>query len=312
MSKAARRLNVFLCHGSEDKEQVRGLYQRLKAADCHPWLDEVDILPGKKWESEIRTAVRKCDIILVCLSAKSADREGFVQKEIKFALDRADEMPPDRIFLIPVRLENCQMPDRLKGWQWVDLFTDDGFDKLARALTARAEEVDANFSAVRATPTTPTANEPATDAPESISWADFEIKPPWWHEPPHEETGDEKPMELERILPGRWIVRLEGRSESNTSYTGVGKGMFGLGYDAFVQLDEYGEFHANAEDHRAKQPWMAEGTWKLEDAHTLRINWCKYFGPEKWYRQTFHLNADSARRLSGTIDDVPVKWIRDA
>jgi hypothetical protein len=152
MSKAARSLNVFLCHGSEDKEQVRVLYSRLKAADCHPWLDEVDILPGKKWESEIRKAVRECDIILVCLSAKSADREGFVQKEIKVALDRADEMPPDRIFLIPVRLEDCQVPDRLKGWQWVDLFADDGFDKLARALVARAEEVDAKLSTVRTTP----------------------------------------------------------------------------------------------------------------------------------------------------------------
>jgi hypothetical protein len=57
MTEADRYLKVFLCHGSEDKEQVRVLYQRLKETDCHPWLDEVDILPGKKWESEIRQAV---------------------------------------------------------------------------------------------------------------------------------------------------------------------------------------------------------------------------------------------------------------
>lgn len=174
MSKAADRLNVFLCHGREDKEQVRLLYKRLKDIDCNPWLDELDILPGKNWESEIRQAILKCDVILVCLSAKSASREGFVQKEIKFALDRADEMPPDRIFIIPVRLDDCEIPDRLKNLQWVDLFVDDGFEKLARALSARAEDIDTNFYAVRKPP----APIPALARPVDELIADLSSKDP--------------------------------------------------------------------------------------------------------------------------------------
>jgi hypothetical protein len=38
---------IFLCHASEDKPQVREVYQRLGALGFEPWLDEVEILPGQ-------------------------------------------------------------------------------------------------------------------------------------------------------------------------------------------------------------------------------------------------------------------------
>lgn len=48
-----RKLKVFLCHASEDKETVRKLYHQLKADGVEPWLDEVSILPGQEWQREI-------------------------------------------------------------------------------------------------------------------------------------------------------------------------------------------------------------------------------------------------------------------
>jgi hypothetical protein len=49
--------------------------------------------------------VRAADAILVCLSPDSINKEGYVQKEIKYALDVADEKPEGVIFFIPARLE---------------------------------------------------------------------------------------------------------------------------------------------------------------------------------------------------------------
>jgi hypothetical protein len=37
-------------------------------------------------------------------------KTGFVQKEIKIAPDAADEQPEGRIYIIPVRLEDCDVP----------------------------------------------------------------------------------------------------------------------------------------------------------------------------------------------------------
>ena len=130
---ASRGLRVFLCHASEDKDAVRSLYRQLQQSGFHPWLDQEDLLPGQDWNAEIIKAVRQTDIVLVCLSTRS-ERRGYVQKEIVRALDVADEQPEGAIFLIPVRLEDCDVPDRLKRWQWVDLFAPNGYSKLEVAL----------------------------------------------------------------------------------------------------------------------------------------------------------------------------------
>ncbi len=135
---APRRLRVFLCHASGDKPAVRGLYQRLLNDEFQPWLDEEDLLPGQRWQDEIPRAVRSADVVLVCLSPRSVGKEGYVQKEIKFALDVADEKPEGTIFLIPLRLEDCAVPERLSPWHWVDYWLPKGYERLLRALRARA------------------------------------------------------------------------------------------------------------------------------------------------------------------------------
>jgi TIR domain len=104
-------------------------------------LDQENILPGQEWDSEIRQAVRTSDVVIVCLSESSITKEGYVQKEIKLALDVAEEKPHGTIFLIPARLEECKVPQRLLGWQWVDLFGARGYERLVAALRAREAQL---------------------------------------------------------------------------------------------------------------------------------------------------------------------------
>lgn len=132
-------LKVFLCHGSEDKRKVRNLYHRLLAEEIEPWLDEESILPGEDWERAISEAVADCDVILVCLSSKSVNKSGVIQKEISMALDKAREQTEGSIFIIPLKLEECEIPRRLRRWQWVNMFKANGFDRLMSALESRAE-----------------------------------------------------------------------------------------------------------------------------------------------------------------------------
>jgi repressor LexA len=129
-----RRIRVFLCHSSGDKDSVRQLYERLKACNHDPWLDEENLLAGKDWENEIRKAVRAADVVIVCLSRNSISKTGFVQKEIRIALDVAEEKPDDTIFIIPLKLEACDIPQRLRRWQCIKYFEQDGFDKLMKTL----------------------------------------------------------------------------------------------------------------------------------------------------------------------------------
>jgi hypothetical protein len=146
------RLNVFLCHSSNDKPAIRDLYERFRhTSGIDPWLDEEKLLPGSDWDLEIRKAVRLSHVVLVCLSDKSVHKEGYVQKELKHALDLADEKPEGTIFLIPLRLNRCEVPDRLRRWHWVDLFEDGGFQRLLSALHSRASQIGIAISQVAGT-----------------------------------------------------------------------------------------------------------------------------------------------------------------
>ena len=142
---STRSLRIFLCHSSGDKPEVKKIHDLLLACNADPWLDSEQLLPGQDWNMEILKALDHSDVILLCLSKKSVDKEGYVQREMKIAIDRALEMPDGRIFLIPAKLEECEMPYRLKSYQWVDMFAEDGMKKLIKSLNLRVEQVGARL-----------------------------------------------------------------------------------------------------------------------------------------------------------------------
>lgn len=144
-SDPSRKLRVFLCHSSNDKPQVRKLYKKLiDDNNIDVWLDEKNLLPGQDWEFEISKAVANSDAIIVCLSDGSVSKEGFVQKELRFALDKAEEKPEGTIFIIPALLENCEVPQRLSNRHWVKLFEKNGYGLLLKALSVRATNLGLN------------------------------------------------------------------------------------------------------------------------------------------------------------------------
>ena len=106
-----------------------------------PWLDEEDLIAGQDWQQEIPRAVRRSHVVVVCLSSQSTSKAGYLQKEIKFALDVLDEQPEGMIFIIPARLEPCDVPASLGRFHFADLFSPKGYDKLKRALELRASQL---------------------------------------------------------------------------------------------------------------------------------------------------------------------------
>jgi hypothetical protein len=147
MPGAEHKLRVFLCHASSDKPVVRELYQRLLAEGwIDPWLDEEKLLPGQDWNMEIEKAVEATDAVIVCLSNHSVTKEGYVQKELRFVLDIALEKPEGTIFVIPLRLEDCPTPRRLRAWQYVDYFPDSlkkrSYDRIIQSLSVRRPKVE--------------------------------------------------------------------------------------------------------------------------------------------------------------------------
>ena len=109
------------------------------------WFDKEKLLPGQDWELEIKKAVRAADVVVVCLS-KQFNQAGFRQKEVRLALDTAMEQPEGEIFIIPARLEECDILESLKKWQWVDLFEKVGYERIVNVLRLRAKKLRVKLS----------------------------------------------------------------------------------------------------------------------------------------------------------------------
>ncbi len=130
---------IFLSYVRGDAEKVENLYQKLSDAGFKPWMDTKDILPGERWKPCIQKAIRRSDFFLACVSTNSVNRRGSLQRGIKDALDIWQEMLENDIYLIPVRLEDCEVPESLRDFQWVNLFEEDGWTRLVKAIRTGME-----------------------------------------------------------------------------------------------------------------------------------------------------------------------------
>ena len=91
----------------------------------HPWLDKMKLMPGQNWPRAIERAIGISDFFIPCFSRRSVQKKGQFQSELRYALECATRLPLDDIYIIPVRLEECHVPTRIKEHlQYVDLFPD--------------------------------------------------------------------------------------------------------------------------------------------------------------------------------------------
>jgi hypothetical protein len=116
---------VFISYAHEDEDVVFSVYDELCRQGLQPWIDKRDIGVGKDWDREIRQAMRKADFVVVFLSTKSVNKRGYVQREIRQALDLYKEIPEGQAFLMPVRLDKCEVPEGLGTVQHLD-YTEQG------------------------------------------------------------------------------------------------------------------------------------------------------------------------------------------
>jgi formylglycine-generating enzyme required for sulfatase activity len=202
-----RPLRVFLCHSANDKPAVRELYKNLRDETwIQPWLDEEELYPGQDWNLEIEKAVEDADVILVCLSKGSTTKAGYVQREIRIALDYADYKPEGTLYIIPIRLEECDPPRRLRVWQYADYFEGNrerGFQRLLVSLKRRAESLPPEKEA----PSSPLSVTPKNAAKESqVSNQVYEPPKPAKGSSPLDKIILSNGIELMRVPAGKFLM----------------------------------------------------------------------------------------------------------
>lgn len=135
-SHSARR--IFLCHSQRDEEEVRKLYHCLLREGFQPFMAEEHIGPGDRWLRKVRKEIFTSHFFLACVSSNWIDKDSYFYDELNIALGIDDD--PEDVYIVPVRLEKCELPRVLRKYSTADVFTPGGLDKLVSKLRIESEK----------------------------------------------------------------------------------------------------------------------------------------------------------------------------
>jgi hypothetical protein len=144
MPTTDRKPRVVLSYAPEDKFIIQDFHRQFDAEGwIDLWLEEERIIPGMNREVEIRRAVENADAVIVFLSHNSVTKRGYPQRELKFALDVAEEKPERPNFIILLKLDQCQVPRNMRSLKCIDFsWPEDRQDAYSRLLKDLATQDD--------------------------------------------------------------------------------------------------------------------------------------------------------------------------
>lgn len=124
---------LFVSHSSKDKDFVRELADDLRSLGHDVWLDEWEIKVGDCIISKVEAALSDCSYVVLVMS-RHAVESGWVEKEWRSKY--WEEVQVGTAIVLPVLLEDCEIPLLLKTKKYADFRTNHrvGFAQLAGAI----------------------------------------------------------------------------------------------------------------------------------------------------------------------------------
>ena len=131
--KHAREMrHVFISYCHENKAAVDQLCNALTSNDVTVWVDWDNLNPGTPWKQAIQQAIHHGDFFIACFSKEyNARDKTYMNEELSIAIDKLQQKPVDKVWFIPVKLNECEIPDidigegvTLQDLQYVNLYED--------------------------------------------------------------------------------------------------------------------------------------------------------------------------------------------
>lgn len=176
---------AFISYSRVNKEFAVKLAQGLRSDGYPVWFDQFDIPTGSRWDDEVEKALRECSVFMIILTPASIASEN-VKDEIGYAIDHGKR-------ILPVLLEDCDVPLRLRRFQWVD-FTKKSFEEGFES----AKDLLGNLIEEKSTPIAASA----TPLPLEAKPVSAPVKPPPQIVSKAEAAAGKKPMNKWLMIGG--------------------------------------------------------------------------------------------------------------
>ncbi len=145
--KRAREMrHVFISYCYENKGTVNDLCEVLSLHDLVVWVDWENLVPGIPWKQVINTGY----FFIACFSKEYNSREKtYMNEELSIAIDMLKQKPYDKIWFIPLKLNECHIPEinigdgeTLQSLQDINLYEDwqTGIRKILNLIPQKSSE----------------------------------------------------------------------------------------------------------------------------------------------------------------------------
>lgn len=133
-SQQLRQGRVYIMYSHADRDAAVGLVQKLRAEGYNPWFDQDEIAPGQKIHESTQNGLSHSVVALLLISEQLNLDNALINKELNYVLERVK--PADASFspVIPVRLDDADIPAVLAGISWIDLREANAFERLNQSL----------------------------------------------------------------------------------------------------------------------------------------------------------------------------------
>ncbi len=133
-----RAFDIFLCHNSEDKDEVEAIAVELQSRNFKPWFDKWEIPAGMPFRIELEKQIESINAAAVFIGKKSVgpwqdeEIDGFLNK---FIAQKCPVIP----VILPSAGEAPKLPQFLANRHWIDfrLNYEESIEKMVKSITTQ-------------------------------------------------------------------------------------------------------------------------------------------------------------------------------
>ena len=114
------------------KKKVVELCAQLRACNIDVFMFSESMPIVEDHEVEMEERIRSADSVIICYSENFEKGKGYRHQEVDIALNEQKKRPRGNVYLVPIRLDECEVPAYLNRPRLLDYFKKDHFDKIMR------------------------------------------------------------------------------------------------------------------------------------------------------------------------------------
>jgi len=135
---------VFISYSHKNKDFVDKLAANLVKHKTNVWVDSWELNVGDSIIDKVQDAIQESSALIIVISKSSMESE-WCKKELSSGFLR--ELEEKRVVVLPLLLEDCEMPIFLRGKMYADFRTnfDEGLSKTLEAIAKVTSDTQGRF-----------------------------------------------------------------------------------------------------------------------------------------------------------------------